>query len=215
MIILLGPPGSGKTSQAFLLAKNCNLILLSARQILLDNSSPDSPTGKTIREYLNRGVLVPNELIIPIMDKEIKMKCVENKGFILEGYPVTLPQAESLNGSLGEQYNLWAVVEMKFDDETIIKRMAYREMCSNCQWNFNSLLLPSKQAGVCDKCGSSITKRLEDDENVARKRLAQFYKDSLPVIKFFQSKSYFRSIDAMRPFDDVTQQLMSFIVKQS
>lgn len=181
IIVLLGPPGSGKGTYASILTKKLNIPHISTGDLVREEIKAGTKLGKEAAEYVNRGELIPDEKILEILKNRVsKPDCV--KGFILDGYPRTLKQAEDLN----KIANVDIVVNLNVSDEVIIERLGYRLVCRNCGAIYNEKTLKPKKPGVCDKCGGLLYKREDDKPEVIRERLKVYREKTQPLIDFYK-----------------------------
>ncbi|MBS7656032.1 adenylate kinase [Candidatus Bathyarchaeota archaeon] len=184
IIVLLGPPGSGKGTYASILTKKLKIPHISTGDLVREEIKAGTKLGKEAAEHVNRGELIPDEKILEILKNRVsKLDCV--KGFILDGYPRTLKQAEDLNKAA----NVNIVVNLNVPDEVIIERLAYRLTCKNCGAIYNEKTLKPKKAGVCDKCGGSLYKREDDKPEVIKERLKVYREKTQPLIDFYKKKN--------------------------
>ena len=182
-LIILGPPASGKGTQAKMLAERFNLKHISSGDILRANSA-----NPKIRKYLENGSLVPDEIVFDFLKKE--MEDLERKeGFILDGFPRTIKQAEMLDSFLKEKgMEIDRVIYLDVKDEEVIKRVSGRRICQKCGATFNVYFAPPKIEGVCDRCKGRLIQREDDREEVVKKRLEIFKKETLPLLEYYKGK---------------------------
>lgn len=177
-IVLLGPPGAGKGTQARQLAQNLGLPHISTGDILRRNVSDGTELGKQAKGIMEKGLLVPDELVAKMLDERFNNADI-NKGFILDGYPRTLAQASTLDEILlRKKKAIDLVVYLDTSDQVIIKRLGGRLVCSKCGANFHATNMPPKVSGICDNCQGSLYQRSDDNEVTVRKRL-QVYKNEV------------------------------------
>ena len=207
-LILLGPPGAGKGTQASAIAATHGLVQLSTGDMLRAAVKAGSDIGKKAKSIMDRGGLVPDEVVIGIVDERIAQPdCA--KGFILDGFPRTLGQAAALDKLLAERSKrLDLVIEMKVDDEALVARIAGRYACAKCGAGYHDTFKQPKTAGVCDACGSTeFTRRADDNPETVKARLMAYYKETSPLVGYYFAKGNLRSIDGMAPIGDVTQEI--------
>jgi adenylate kinase len=198
-LIFLGPPGSGKGTQAGRLVEQRGLVQLSSGDVLRKERQIGSDIGKKAAEYMDAGTLVPDDVITGVMLSAIGRLAAET-GFILDGFPRTIPQAEALAAGLKERgLGIDAVVDFQLDDEEIIRRIVERRVCADCGATYNLSFLPPKADGVCDKCGGkNIIQRKDDTREVIATRLETYRAQTAPLIAFYQQQGRFHSVDSAR-----------------
>ena len=195
-IILLGAPGAGKGTQAKTLAKKLNLVHISTGDILRQNVACGLVLGKQAKDYMNKGLLVPDELVTQMVAARLNQPDTE-KGFILDGYPRNIKQAESLDNLLKQRnIDIDYVVDLVASEPVIIQRLSGRLACSNCNANFHIKNMPPKKDMLCDNCGSSLYQRADDKEETIKKRLAVYTKESQPLIQYYRAKKKLHRISA-------------------
>ncbi|MEM3072792.1 MAG: adenylate kinase [Candidatus Bathyarchaeia archaeon] len=210
-IVLLGPPGSGKGTYATRLSKLFNVPHLSTGDLVREEVNLKTELGQKIRVYLERGELVPDETINGLVKQKLASKDAE-RGFILDGYPRTIAQAQFLNNLT----QLDAVVYLEVPDETIVERLSTRIICEKCGAIYNEKYLKPKTPGTCDKCGGLLRKRKDDEPKVILERLKVYRKDTMPLIKYFQAKKLLKKIsirDTAPPPDKVVEMIAQKIGK--
>lgn len=206
---LLGPPGSGKGTQAARICQTFNLTHLSSGDILRAERDSGSPTGLEIKEYMNSGKLVPDELTIRLIRGRI---AALDKGFVLDGFPRTLPQAESLSKMLLELHRpLELVINFDVAADQLARRFEGRRMCGKCSAGYHIESLPPKQAGICDKCGSELIIRADDKPEVVKQRIETYDKSTAPLIEYYKQMGNFKTVDAAGSIDDVTRVVLEKI----
>ncbi len=183
-LIMLGAPGAGKGTHALLLSKEYNIPQISTGDILRSHIKNETDLGKKAKKYMDKGLLVPDELVVEIVKKRIQEEdCKE--GFILDGFPRTIPQAEALDKALEElAIALDKVVNIDVPDEVIIKRMAGRRVCSNCGASYHIENKKPLKENICDECGSELKQREDDKEETVRKRLQVYEEQTKPLIEY-------------------------------
>jgi adenylate kinase len=207
-LILLGPPGAGKGTQASAIAATHGLVQLSTGDMLRAAVKAGSDIGKKAKSIMDRGGLVPDEVVIGIVDERIGQPDCAN-GFILDGFPRTLGQAAALDKLLAERSKrLDLVIEMKVDDEALVARIAGRYACAKCGAGYHDAFKQPKTAGVCDACGSAeFTRRADDNPETVKARLMAYYKETSPLVGYYFAKGNLKSIDGMAPIGDVTREI--------
>ncbi|MCX8507166.1 MAG: adenylate kinase [Alphaproteobacteria bacterium] len=210
-IILLGPPGAGKGTQATLLEKKYKIKQLSTGDMLRSEVASGSKLGAAAKFVMDRGDLMPDDIMLKIIGERIvQQDCA--KGFILDGFPRTLGQAEGLDillAKLNQKINF--VINIMVDDEILVKRISGRFTCSGCGVGYNEYFKPTKIAGKCDECGGENFKHRSDDSEIAlRERLKIFNNQTAPLIPYYKERGVLRIVDGMADFDKVSQEIMAF-----
>jgi adenylate kinase len=212
ILILFGPPGAGKGTQAQRIEKAQGLVQLSTGDMLRAAVSSGTEMGKRAKAKMDAGALVSDEIVIGIINDRIQEADCKD-GFILDGFPRTVAQAEALDAMLNEQsLKLDAVIEIKVDDTALVERIAGRYTCAGCNEGYHDTNLKPKVDGVCDNCGSTEFKRRPDDnaETVA-KRLKEYYAQTAPVLPYYADKGVLHTVDGMEAIDDVTAQIAKIL----
>lgn len=202
-LILLGPPGAGKGTQAKLLVKKYHIPQISTGDILRAEVSNGSELGLKAKRIMDRGELVPDEVMLRIIEKRLKEPDCKN-GCIFDGFPRTVAQAEGLEQLLKElnQHQLM-VLEISLSDEAIVERLTSRRICSVCGKIYNLKLNPPPPDNKCPECGGEIIQRDDDKEETVRKRLAVYHQQTEPLIHYYQQKGLLKKIDGSKPVADV------------
>ena len=190
-LILLGPPGAGKGTQAEILCKKLNIPTISTGNILRAAVKNGTPVGLKAKEYMDAGKLVPDEVIIGVISERLaEADC--QKGFILDGVPRTIPQAEALEKA-GITFD--AVVSLEISDDEIVDRMGGRRVCASCGAPSPVKNLPPKVEGVCDACGGKLEARADDKPEVVRDRLKVYHKETAPLTDFYAERNLLKTVD--------------------
>ncbi|QYX57769.1 adenylate kinase [Roseovarius sp. SCSIO 43702] len=202
-IILLGPPGAGKGTQAHLLVEERDMIQLSTGDMLREAKDSGTEMGKVVADVMARGDLVTDEIVIGLIRE--KLRGEKGGGFIFDGFPRTLPQADALGELLAEfGETLDAVVEMRVDDDALVERITARSTCGNCGEVYNDHTKPIPEDGKCVKCGGTEFKRRADDnEEALRNRLMEYYKKTSPLIGYYYAKDMLRTVNGLGSIEDV------------
>ena len=203
-MILLGPPGAGKGTQAQHLMNVYNIAKLSTGDMLREAIAKETEIGKQAQIVMDAGDLVSDDILIRMISKRIKEDDCKN-GFILDGFPRTVAQAEALDKMLQDRkLYLDAVIEMKVDDKELIARIAGRYTCTNCAAGYHDVNLKPKVDGICDNCGrNDFTRRSDDNAEAVAKRLNAFHDQTAPLLPFYRGQGCLRTIDGMASVDDV------------
>jgi adenylate kinase len=208
ILILLGPPGAGKGTQAKGIAARHGLVQLSTGDMLRAAVKAGSAIGRKAKAIMDKGELVPDAIVIKIISDRLEQPDCR-VGAILDGFPRNLTQAAALDGVLAERNKkVDLVVELKVDDELLIRRIAGRFTCARCGEGYNDEFKRPCVEGVCDVCGSrSFTRRPDDDAQTVRTRLMVYYRETAPLIGYYFCKGNLRSLDGMAPIAEVAQEI--------
>ena len=211
-IILLGPPGAGKGTQAKFLEDTFKIVQLSTGDMLRAAVKSGSELGKQAKEIMEAGKLVPDTLVINLISERIDQSDAKN-GYILDGFPRTVPQAEALDTMLAEKgQKLDHVIEMKVVDDVLVERICGRYSCAKCGAGYHDSFQKPKVAGVCDGCGGSEFKRRADDNaETVKTRLAQYHDQTAPILPYYQGKGILKAVDGMAEIGEVTRQLEAIL----
>jgi adenylate kinase len=211
-LILLGPPGAGKGTQAKRLEDRHGLVQLSTGDMLRAVVASGVPLGQQAKEIMAAGKLMPDELMIEmIADRISKPDCAA--GFILDGFPRTVPQAEALDRMLEQKgLKLHHVIEMKVDDAALVERITGRYTCAKCGRGYHDKFERPKVDGVCDVCGSTeFTRRADDNAETVITRLAAYHKQTAPILPYYQERGVLETVDGMADIDVVTEQIEALL----
>ena len=207
-IILLGPPGAGKGTQAKVLSQKLNLVHISTGDLLRQNVAKATPLGLEAKDYMNKGALVPDTLVTSMLSERFNQDDVK-KGFILDGYPRTLKQAESLDALLKEkQYKIDKVFYLDTSEKVVIQRLSGRLVCSKCSANFHKTNMPPKKDMICDACGAALYQRQDDKEETIKNRLQVYKQESAPLIEYYQSKGKLVRVDSDQDANVVLEEII-------
>lgn len=212
-IILLGPPGAGKGTQAKRLVDDRAMVQLSTGDMLREAKSSDTDMGRRVAEVMARGELVTDDIVIGLIQE--KLTGQSKGGFIFDGFPRTLPQADALGMLLASTgQTLDAVIEMQVDDAALVQRITGRYTCGHCGEVYHDITRPTKRQGTCDVCGSHDLKRRADDTAEALKtRLMEYYKKTSPLLGYYYAKGGLATVDGLAEMDAVAAAILKVIDK--
>ena len=212
-LILLGPPGAGKGTQASAIVKRYNIPHISTGDIFRLNIKENTPLGKEVKSYLDAGILVPDELVVDIVKDRLKKSDCEN-GFILDGYPRTINQAEVLDKELAKMgTKLDAVINIFLDVQLLIERAVGRRLCKNCGATYHIKFHPPKQDGICDICGGELYQRDDDKEETVKKRIEIYLTQTKPLIEYYKDKDILVNIDGAQSIEDTFNEIINALEK--
>ncbi len=205
-LIFIGPPGSGKGTQAKRLANRFSIPHISTGDILREAVSDGTELGRQAAPIMAAGALVPDDLMIGIINERLA-KPDATKGFILDGFPRTLVQAEKLEGIVGNGREPLRVLQLLVPDDAIVRRITLRRTCAQCGAIYHLENNPPASDSVCDRCGAEVIARPDDNEEAVRKRLDAFHRQTLPVATYYKAKSILREVDGLGPVDVVFERI--------
>ncbi|MEM4155955.1 MAG: adenylate kinase [Archaeoglobaceae archaeon] len=212
-LILLGAPGAGKGTQAKIITDNFKIPQISTGDMLREAVAKGTELGKKAREYMNQGKLVPDEVVIGIVKERLKQKDCEN-GFILDGFPRTIAQAEALDTMMSELgKKIDAVININVSEDEIVKRIVNRRICKKCGAIYHLIYDPPKKSGVCDKCGGELYQRDDDKEEVVRERFKVYRKNTEPLIEYYKRKGILYEVDGTKDIEKVKAEILSILNK--
>ncbi|MCK9235635.1 MAG: adenylate kinase [Acholeplasmataceae bacterium] len=207
-IIILGPPGVGKGSEAEILVEQFNIPHISTGHIFRELFQQDSPLGKIAHEYIDRGELVPDDITNQIVRHRLSQPDAQN-GFLFDGYPRSIPQAIALDQFLEEKgWQLDAVINIHADDELIVKRIGGRRICENCGRIYHIVNNPPKVENICDTCGGRLIQRDDDNEETVSKRLEIYHRQTEPVIDYYEQSGRVIHADGSQTIEKTNQDIM-------
>ncbi|MFJ4435367.1 adenylate kinase [Streptomyces sp. NPDC088923] len=209
-IVLVGPPGAGKGTQAAFLAKKLSIPHISTGDLFRANISQGTELGKRAKSYMDAGNLVPDEVTIGMAKDRMEQEDAAN-GFLLDGFPRNVGQAEALDGILKEWgVGLDAVLDLEVPEDEVVKRIAGRRICRNDSSHvFHVTYSKPKQEGVCDVCGGELYQRDDDKEETVRKRLEVYHTETEPIIDFYRAQDLVRTIPALGKVNEVTERALA------
>ncbi|RMD95507.1 MAG: adenylate kinase [Alphaproteobacteria bacterium] len=211
-IILLGPPGAGKGTQARILVEKRGMMQLSTGDMLRAARSSGTPMGRKVAEVMDRGELVTDEIVIGLIEEQLETQNPPG-GFIFDGFPRTLAQADALDALLAAKgRKLDAVIELRVDDDALVDRITGRFTCAQCGEVYHDRTRPTKKPGMCDECGATEFKRRSDDNEASlRTRLMAYYRETSPLIGYYYCKRLLHVVDGLQPVDDVEAEIASVL----
>lgn len=206
-LILLGPPGVGKGTQAKLLSQHYDIPQISTGDLLREAVSEGTELGKQAKKYMDQGELVPDDVILGMVEETLQSdKCSD--GFILDGFPRTVPQAEGLTAIMKKlSIQLDGVVSLEVDDQVVIDRLSARRTCVDCGAIYNVKTNPPEKEGVCDKCGGELILRDDDQPETIKNRLDVYKKQTEPLVDYYDSKGLLVSIDGSKSIDEIQNEI--------
>lgn len=198
-IILLGAPGAGKGTQAEFITAKLGVPAVSTGNLLRSAISEGTELGKKAAEYMNKGSLVPDELVIELVRERVKAPDCQ-KGMVFDGFPRTLAQAEALDRVM----DIDMVLFLDVSDDAIVKRMSGRRTCPKCQATYHVVSHPPKKEGICDKCGTALGIRDDDRPEVVRQRIAVYHKQTEPIVNHYKNKGLLKVVKGQEKLEDTT-----------
>lgn len=219
ILVMLGAPGTGKGTVASKLAESLKIPQVSTGDIFRKAIAEKTPVGVEADKYISQGMLVPDDVTIKIVEERLKDADVKN-GLILDGFPRTIEQAEALDKMLkNDNKKVTLAINLETPEEEIIDRIVSRRVCSNqeCKAVFNTKLNPPKVEGICDKCGSELKQRKDDNEETVRNRLSTYYKQSAPIVDYYKNKGVLYSSEVSLKINkmavDVAKEVYEMLTK--
>ncbi|HIJ00137.1 MAG: adenylate kinase [Candidatus Methanomethylophilaceae archaeon] len=203
-IVLLGPPGSGKGTQAEKMEDELGLVRLSTGDILREAVRNETELGREAKGFMDKGQLVPNDLVIDLMKEKISHL---DDGYILDGFPRTVEQAEALE-SIAE---IDHVINLEVDDEELVNRLTKRRTCPNCNAVYHLIYKPPKKEGVCDRCGGKLYQRSDDSEETVRNRLKVYRENTYPLIEYYKKKGVLHNIDGKGDIKEIFENIRELL----
>ncbi len=211
-LVFLGPPGAGKGTQAKRIEERYSIVQLSTGDMLRAEVASGSDLGTEAKELMEAGKLVSDDMIIAIVSNRIDQDDCKN-GFILDGFPRTVNQAEALTAMLEDKnLKLNYCISLKVDDELLVARITGRYTCAKCGQGYHDEFEKPSKEGVCDKCGGTeFSRRADDNEKTVRSRLEAYHSETAPILPYYEERDLLRSVDGMAPIDEVTKELNAIL----
>jgi adenylate kinase len=210
-IIMLGAPGAGKGTQAKKLAEKYGIPHISTGDIFRANIKNNTELGQKAKVYMDQGLLVPDELVVDLVVDRFKNPDCE-KGYVLDGFPRTIPQAEALDEALTKNGDaIEYAIDVDVPDEDIIKRMSGRRACVNCGATYHIVNIPPKKEGICDVCNNSLVLRDDDQPETVKKRLAVYHEQTQPLIDYYRNKGILKTVDGTKKMDETFDEIVAII----
>ena len=210
-LILLGPPGAGKGTQTQMIVDRYHIPQISTGDILRRAMKEGALLGKKAKSFMDQGQLVPDEVVIGIIDERLRASDC-NPGFILDGFPRTIAQAEALQPILTQMgKSIDHVINIEVDSEELVRRLTGRRTCKNCGAMFHLLFHRPKVKGICDRCGGTLYQREDDKEETIRIRLNEYRKETAPLIEYYKVKNYLRSIQGVGGQEEIFKRIVRLL----
>lgn len=210
-IIMLGAPGAGKGTQAKMIADKYGVPHVSTGDIFRANIKNGTELGMETKKYMDQGLLVPDELTVKILLDRVSQPDCKN-GYVLDGFPRTIPQAEVLDKALAELgESIDYAIDVDVPDENIVKRMSGRRACVSCGATYHVVHVPPKKEGICDRCGSELILRDDDKPETVKNRLDVYHKQTQPLIDFYTKKGVLKTVDGTVDMQDVFKAIVAIL----
>ncbi len=207
-LVFLGPPGAGKGTQAKMLSQELGLIHISTGDILRSAVEKRTPLGVKAKEYMDRGELVPDDLIIALIEEVLP----QQGGFVLDGFPRTVAQAKALDRLLDRKgMKLSAVILFDVPDDAVVERLSGRRICPRCGAVYHIRYNPPREDEICDRCGAKLIQREDDREEVIRKRLSVYREQTAPLVEYYGERDILVKLDASRPIEEIHRRLLEIL----
>lgn len=210
-IIMLGAPGAGKGTQAKKIAAKYNIPHISTGDIFRANIKNGTELGKKAKTYMDQGLLVPDELVVDLVVDRVGQEDAKN-GYVLDGFPRTIPQAEALDKALaGLEEKVDYAIDVDVPDENIVRRMGGRRACVGCGATYHMEYAPTKVEGICDTCGKELILRDDDKPETVLKRLGVYHEQTQPLIDYYKNQGILKSVDGTQPMDEVFKAIVTIL----
>lgn len=214
VVILLGPPGAGKGTQALEISNRLKLPHISTGDLFRENLSKSTEIGKKAKTYMDSGKLVPDEIVLEMLFQRIaKEDC--KQGYILDGFPRTIEQAQAFDKKLAKAKIIPLVINIDTPDSALVERITGRLSCKDCGAPYHKKFNPPKQMGKCDKCGGALTQRKDDTEALLKERLKAYHEQTEPLIQYYKKRgSSFYDVDGQKSKEEVLEAILKIIKKK-
>ena len=210
---MLGAPGAGKGTQAKMIADKYQIPHISTGDIFRANIKNGTELGKKAKEYMDQGLLVPDELVVDLVVDRVKQDDCKN-GYVLDGFPRTIPQAESLDAALNKlNEKVDYAINVEVPDENIVRRMSGRRACVACGATYHIVHIPTKVEGICDRCGKELILRDDDKPETVEKRLKVYHEQTQPLIEYYTGKGCLVEVDGTKDMNDVFSDIVDILSK--
>ncbi|MBM4417933.1 MAG: adenylate kinase [Chloroflexi bacterium] len=208
-VILLGPPGAGKGTQARLLAESLGVPRISTGDLFREEMASGSALGRSVAAYMDAGQFVPDETTIALLQRRLRAADARD-GHVLDGFPRTVRQAEELDRILARRgQHLDRVIDLNVDTEALVERLAGRSMCPSCQTTYHDRIAPPRRQGLCDRCGATLVRRVDDQPETVRTRLRMYHENTEPLITYYDEAGVLSIIDGGQPPEGVTRDMFA------
>ncbi|VYT75314.1 adenylate kinase [Peptoniphilus gorbachii] len=208
-LVILGPPGAGKGTQAEYIVKRYNIPHISTGDIFRENIKNNTELGKEAKSYMDKGLLVPDDLVIALVEDRLN-KDDAKEGFLLDGFPRTVAQAVSLDSILDKNNEkLTKVINISVDPEILIERAVGRRVCKTCGMTYHVKFNPPKEEGICDKDGTKLIQRDDDTEETVKTRISVYFDQTAPLIDYYRAQNLLVDIDGAKDIDKVFEDIVS------
>lgn len=207
-LVLLGPPGAGKGTQASAIVKKYNIPHISTGDIFRENIKQGTELGKKAKEYIDKGLLVPDDIVVSIVkDRILEEDC--KKGFLLDGFPRTLNQGEALDDELSQMnLKLDKVININVEKEVLIERTIGRRICKDCGATYHIKFNPPVKEGICDNCGGKLYQRDDDTQETVEKRIEVYQKQTKPLIDYYTKKGLILNVDGTKKISEIFDEIV-------
>src|SRR6056297_684737 len=208
-LILLGPPGAGKGTQAEGIKKEFNIPHISTGDIFRENIKNNTKLGKKAQEFMNKGLLVPDELVVNLVKDRLSKKDCE-EGFLLDGFPRTIEQAKALDKELEKMdQKLDKAINIVVSEDILVERIVGRRICKNCKATYHIKFNPPKQEGICDKCGGELYQRDDDKEETVQNRIKVYNEETQPLVEYYENKDLILNINGEQEINKVLEDIIN------
>ena len=210
-IVMLGAPGAGKGTQAKKISEKYGIPHISTGDIFRANIKENTELGQKAKTYMDQGLLVPDELTCDLVMDRISQEDCKN-GFVLDGFPRTIPQAEALDAALSKiGQKMDYAIDVDVPDDNIINRMSGRRACLNCGATYHIVSIPTKVEGVCDRCGNQVVLRDDDQPETVKKRLEVYHAQTQPLIDYYKKQDILKTVDGTQPMEQVFNAIVEIL----